>query len=145
MNARASPGGWEAVLERMLRELRSNEPRADAYWAQQLALGPVLFHALSLRLRTDGPSEADAPHLTRVLQLAAAVLGPLPEVGNDPTALAILARRQAAALTTGRRRQIARLAARHGLASGAHVPEAVPPRLVRPYPLLGWLPPDAGT
>jgi hypothetical protein len=130
---------WDEVLAQMMAELRGGEPRAEAYWAQQLAFGPVLVHALALRARAHGISEADAPSLARVLELAAAGLGPLPEEGRDPAALAILARRQAAALATGRRRQLAGLAARHGLtlevAAGP-----VPARMLRPYPLLGWRP-----
>jgi len=133
-------GSWDDVLTEMMVELRSGEPRAEAYWAQQLAFGPVLVHALALHARAHGISQADAPHLARTLQLAAAALGPLPEEGRDPTALLVLARRQAAALATGRRRQLARFAARHGLTVNDPA-GPVPARMLRSYPLLGWTPP----
>lgn len=131
---------WDNVIEQMLSELRAREPRADAYWAQQLAFAPVVFHALATYARARGIPEADAPNLSRVLELAAAALGLLPEVGTDPAALAAIARRQAAALATGRRRQLARLVQRHGLTAAVGVAKEVPSRLVRPYPLLGWKP-----
>lgn len=132
-------GSWDEVLARMMAELRGGEPRAEAYWAQQLAFGPVLVHALALHARAHGIADADLPHLSRALELAVAALGPLPEEGRDPVALAILARRQATALATGRRRQLARFAARHGLSTLAPA-GPVPTRMLRPYALLGWQP-----
>jgi hypothetical protein len=37
---------WQAVLDQMFEELRSGSPRAEVYWAQQLAFGPVFFYAV---------------------------------------------------------------------------------------------------
>ena len=45
MSEEPVPSRWQAVLEQMFEELRSGSPRAEAYWAQQLAFGPVFFSA----------------------------------------------------------------------------------------------------
>ena len=136
----ASRRRWGAVLDLMRDELGRGEPRLDAYWAQQIAFGPVLVHALLLRIRSSGIAAADVTHLTRIVRLALDLLGALPDGSNgDPPALRILAARQAAALSSGRRSLVRRLALRLGL----RVEEAcgiVPVRLLRPYPLIGWAP-----
>ena len=132
---------WAGVVEQMMSELRASGPREQSYWAQQLAFGPVLVHALALGLRERAPSAA--------VRLALRGLGPLPEApGLDAALLAALAGRQARALAWGRRRTLRRLLRRHGTeivterdraASGGG---PVMERMLRPYPLLGWRPED---
>lgn len=128
---------WDTLLDQMTAELRSASPRADAYWAQQLAFGPVLFHALSLRVR-DGVPADDLPHLRRVLLLAMRGLGTLPEAA-DGAALSQLARRQASALASGRRTQLRRMATR--LQVDPPPIDVVPTSFLRAYPVIGWKPP----
>lgn len=123
----------------MLAELRKGEPRATAYWAEQLAFGPVLVHALRLHLRSAALPAEESQALGEAVRLAKAALGALPEQpGLAPATLHILARRQARALSWGRRRSLTRLLAR----LGAVEPDAstVPSRMTRPYALLGWHP-----
>jgi hypothetical protein len=123
----------------MLTEVREGEPRAEAYWAEQLAFGPVLVHALRLRLRTTILAAEHQQRLGQTVRLAKSALAALPEQpGLDPALLHILARRQARALSWGRRRCLTRLL----VALEAADPEssAVPSRMTRPYALLGWHP-----
>ncbi|HEX3553524.1 MAG TPA: hypothetical protein VIA62_09880 [Thermoanaerobaculia bacterium] len=136
------PSRWQAVLEQMFEELRSGSPRAEVYWAQQLAFGPVFFYAVLLAVREGALSPNDRDHLRRIVPLALSLLGALPEGdGGDPASLLLLARRQASALAVGRRQLLARLAARIGLEISALPYEPVPGRLQRPYELIGWRPP----
>jgi hypothetical protein len=131
---------WQAVLEQMFEELRSGSPRAEAYWAQQLAFGPVFFFAVLLAVRKGGMAPDDVALLRQVVPLALSLLGALPDGSDgDPAGLHLLARRQARALELGRRRHLARLTARLGLESLPYDP--VPRRLQRPYELIGWNPP----
>jgi hypothetical protein len=133
---------WQAVLEQMFRELRSGAPRAEAYWAQQLAFGPVLFYAVVLAVREGTVLSGDRVQLRRVVPIALSLLGALPDGdGGDPASLLLLARRQASALAVGRRQHLARLAARLGLEITALPYDPVPGRLQRPYELIGWNPP----
>lgn|SRR3982751_5031106 len=133
---------WQPVLDQMFEELRAGSPRAEVYWAQQLAFGPVFFYAVLLAVREDILSSEDKDHLRRIVPMALSLLGALPE-GNDvsSTSLLLLARRQAAALAVGRRRQLTKLAARLGLEISAPPYGPVPGRLQRPYELIGWRPP----
>jgi hypothetical protein len=140
------PSRWQVVLNQMFEELRSGSPRAEAYWAQQLALGPVFFFAVLLATRGGSISPSDLEHLRRVVPLALSVLGALPDGSDgDPASLVVLARRQAQALAMGRRRQLTRLAARLGLAMSGPAYDPVPRRLQRPYELIGWCPPGPST
>lgn len=140
------PSRWQVVLNQMFEELRSGSPRAEAYWAQQLALGPVFFFAVLLATRGGSISPSDLEHLRRVVPLALSVLGALPDGSDgDPASLVVLARRQAQALAMGRRRQLIRLAARLGLAMSGPSYDPVPRRLQRPYELIGWCPPKPST
>lgn len=133
---------WQAVLQQMFEELRSGSPRAEVYWAQQLAFSPVFFYAVVLAVRESAVSSDDRDYLRRIVPLALSLLGALPEGnGGDPTSLLLLARRQASALAVGRRQQLARLAARLGLEISSLPYEPVPGRLQRPYELIGWRPP----
>jgi hypothetical protein len=133
---------WQAVLKQMFEELRSGSPRADAYWAQQLAFGPVFFYAVVLAVREGAIPPADRDQLRRVVPLALSLLGALPDGSTgDPTSLLLLARRQASALAVGRRQHLARLAARLGLEIASLPYDPVPGRLQRPYELIGWCPP----
>ncbi len=66
---------WHPVLERMFEELRSGSPRAEAYWAQQLAFGPVFFFAVLLAVRNGGLAPADLALLRQVVPLALSLLG----------------------------------------------------------------------
>jgi hypothetical protein len=141
MNERsARQARWQTVLQQMFEELRSGSPRAEVYWAQQLAFSPVFFYAVVLAVREDAVSPNDRDHLRRIVPLALSLLGALPD-GGDPTTLLLLARRQASALAVGRRQQLARLAARLGLEISSLPYEPVPGRLQRPYELIGWRPP----
>jgi hypothetical protein len=142
MSEQPVPARWQAVLDRMFEELRSGAPRAEVYWAQQLALGPVFFFAVVLAVRRGAVSAGDLEHLRRVVPLALSLLGALPDGSNgDPTSLFVLARRQAQALALGRRHHLARLAARLGLEISSLPYEPVPRRFQRPYELIGWNPP----
>jgi hypothetical protein len=132
---------WQPVLEQMLEELRAGSPRAEVYWAQQLAFGPVFFYAVALAVREGKISPVDRKHLRRIVPLALSLLGALPDGnGGDPTSLLLLARRQASALAVGRRQQLSKLAARLGLEISNPPYEPVPGRLQRPYELIGWRP-----
>ena len=128
---------WDAVLDSMMADLRKQSVRLDAYWAQQIAFGPVLVHALGLRLRRVRPDPIEVSDLRRVLRRALELLSALPEpISGDPAVLRILAVRQATALASGRRSQLARIAARLGI----QAPPCNPMRLdlLKVYPLLGW-------
>ena len=140
-----SPSRWKAVLDRMFEELRLGEPRAQVYWAQQLAFGPVFFYAVVLAVRADEIAPGDLELLRKVVPLALSLLGALPDgSGGDPARLLLLARRQALALELGRRQHLARFAARLGLETSKQHYEPVPERLQRPYELIGWNPPAEG-
>lgn len=131
---------WDEVVCRMLDELRAGDARAESYWAQQLAFGPVVVHALRLHLRAKHLPDADVAHLSRAIHLAQAGLGPLPErPGTDPASLALLARRQARAISWGRRRCLARLLQRLGADQSPASPASAE-RMLRPYPLIGFRP-----
>ncbi len=142
---------WAGVVELMMNELRTGGPREQSYWAQQLAFGPVLVHALALGLRERVPSVEDRKAVAVVIRLALGGLGPLPEApGLDPALLANLAGRQVRALGWGRRRTLSRLLSRHEaeiVAEGGRAAvqaSRVMARLLRPYPLLGWRPETDG-
>lgn len=130
----------------MLDELRSGVPRAESYWAQQLAFGPVLIHAVTQAVRRGDLSTGSRSDLLRVVELAFACLGALPDdSGGDPVTLRLMARRQAVALGWGRRRRLARLAARLGGELDERQPGVTPRRLLRAYPLIGWRPPEVAS
>jgi hypothetical protein len=132
---------WQPVLARMFEELRTGSARAQTYWAQQLAFGPVFFHAVVLAVRREAVAADDLEHLRQLLPLALSALGALPDgCAGDPTSLFLLARRQAQALAWGRRRHLARLAARLGLDTSSLPYGPVPRRFQRPYELIGWSP-----
>lgn len=136
------PKRWGPVLEQMFDELRSGSSRAQAYWAQQLAFGPVFFHSVVLAVRNSAISPDDLEHLRQLLPLALSMLGALPDdCAGDPAALFLLAQRQGQAQAWGRRRQLARLAARIGLEISNLPYDPVPRRFQRPYELIGWCPP----
>lgn len=137
----SQPSRWQPVVDRMLEELRSGSPRAEAYWAQQLAFGPVFFHAVAMAVRARSFSSSDLELVRRLLPLAYSMLGPLPDgCDGDPAGFMLLARRQANVLAWGRRRQVARLAERLGLDPSGLPSGEVPRRFQRPYPLIGWRP-----
>lgn len=144
MNAEpVQPSRWEPVLKRMFEELRSGEPRAEAYWAQQLAFGPVFFFAVLLAVRSGNIEPGDQERLRQLVPMALSLLGALPDGSfGDPTSLFLLARRQALALAHGRRRHLAKLAARLGLEMSSLPYDPVPRRFLRPYELIGWCPPE---
>ena len=130
---------WAPVVERMLSELERGDPRTEAYWAQQLAFAPVVVHALRLHLRSTTLSAVQQETVGKTVRLAKSAFCMLPEQpGLDPGSLHILARRQARALSWGRRRSLARLL----VALDTAEPESstVPSRMTRPYPLMGWRP-----
>jgi hypothetical protein len=132
---------WQPVLKRMFDELRSGSPRAEGYWAQQLAFGPVFFFAVLLAVRRDEIPPDDLTLLRQIVPVALSLLGALPDGSEgDPTALRLLARRQARALELNRRRHLARLAARLGLEISNPPYDPVPARFRRPYELMGWSP-----
>lgn len=143
MSEEGTWGRWQAVLDRMLEELGTGDARSEAYWAQQLAFGPVFFHAVALAVRAGAFEETHLDSLRRLLRLALSMLGPLPDgCAGDPASLMLLARRQAQVLAWGRRRHLQKLAARLGLDDvRSLVSEPVPRRFQRPYPLIGWRPP----
>jgi hypothetical protein len=139
----APPSRWQPVLDRMFEELRSGSPRAETYWAQQLAFGPVFFHAVALAVRGGAIPPADLEHLRQMVPQALSMLGALPDgCDGDPVSFFLLARRQAQALAWGRRHQLARLAARLGLEMPSLPYDPVPGRWLRPYELIGWNPPE---
>jgi len=126
----------------MFEELRSGAPRAEVYWAQQLAFGPVFFSAVVLAVREGAIPPDDLDLLRQLVPLALSLLGALPDGSDgDPISLRLLARRQAQALEVGRRRYLARLGQRIGLEISSPTYEPVPRRLMRPYELIGWRPP----
>jgi len=80
---------WTGVVELMMNEMQAGGPREQSFWAQQLAFGPVLVHALALGLRERAPSVEDRDVLDAAVRLALTGLGPLPEEpGLDPALLA---------------------------------------------------------
>lgn len=136
------PSRWQVVLEQMFEELRSRSPRAEAYWAQQLAFSPVFFYAVVLAVRRGSLLPDDLERLRQIVPLALSLLGALPDgSAGDPASLLLLARRQALALALGRRRHLARLAARLGTEMSSLPYDPVPRRFQRPYELIGWQPP----
>lgn len=143
---RDSTAAWQPVLEQMFTELRSGAPRAEGYWAQQLAFGPVLIHAVSLALHRGTIAPADQELLRKLFPLAMALLGALPDdCDGDPHSLRLLARRQAEVLAWGRRRHLQRVGARVGAELPSSPYEPVPRRLRRAYELIGWRPPVLGS
>jgi hypothetical protein len=138
----ARPSRWQPVLDRMFEELRSGSARAETYWAQQLAFGPVFFHAVALAVRSGTLPPADLERIRQMVPQALSMLGALPDgCDGDPASFFLLARRQAQALAWGRRHQLARLAARLGLEMSSPPYDPVPGRWLRPYELIGWNPP----
>ena len=133
---------WQPVLEQMFEELRSGSPRTEAYWAQQLAFGPVFFFAVLLAVRSGGILPDDLTLLRQVVPVALSLLGALPDGSDgDPATLRLLARRQARALELDRRRHLARLAVCLGVEISNSPYDPVPARFLRPYELIGWSPP----
>jgi hypothetical protein len=131
---------WDSVLDLMIAELKAGGPRAEAYWAQQLAFGPVLVHALGLRLWRSPPSKEHAGLLVPSARLAFAALGSLPEASScDQTSLRLLAARQARAIGWRRRATLANVLVRLGEQAPTAVGEA-PSRMARAYPLIGFRP-----
>jgi len=142
-NQPALPERWQTVVDQMFEELGSASPRADVYWAQQLAFGPVFFYAVLLALWRGAIAPDHMNVLRRLVPLALALLGALPDdSGGRPERLRLLARRQAHALELGRRQDLARLATRLGLEVSGQLYEPVPQRLLRPYELIGFVPPQ---
>lgn len=136
------PSHWQPIIEKMFEELRSEAPRAEAYWAQQLAFGPVFFYAVVLAVRNCAIPSSDLDRLRQLVPLALSLLGALPDGSNgDSASLFLLARRQARVLDLGRRQHLARLAARLGLEIPNLPYGPVPGRFLRPYELIGWCPP----
>jgi hypothetical protein len=136
------PARWQRVIEQMFEELRSGSPRVEAYWAQQLAFGPVFFYAIVLAVRKGAIPPDDLERLRQLIPLALSMLGALPDGSDgDPARLLLLAHRQAKALELGRRQHLARLAARLGLEIPSLPYGPVPTRFLRPYELIGWCPP----
>lgn len=141
VEAPTSSSRWQPTIERMLEELRSGSARAEAYWAQQLAFGPVLLYAVALQARAGAFNQADRELLRQVLPLALSMLGALPDgCAGDPASLRLLARRQGRVLAWGRRRHLTRLAERLGVDTSSLPSESVPRRFQRPYDLIGWHP-----
>lgn len=144
MSEDATKKSWQPVLDRMFEELRFGSARAEMYWAQQLAFGPVFIHAVALAVRAGTIPPADLELVRQLIPLALSMLGALPDgCDGDPTAFFLLARRQAQVLAWGRRHHLARLAARLGLEPSSPPYEPVPRRFLRPYELIGWNPPAA--
>jgi hypothetical protein len=134
------PATWNAVLQEMFDDLLRGGPRGESYWAQQLAFGPVLVHALRLRYRHGLPDAEEARLLAPCVRLAYAAMGALPELpGGDPTALRLLALRQARAAAWGRRDTLRRLLGRLAVQPEEAL-APVPSRMARHYPLLGFRP-----
>jgi hypothetical protein len=137
-----SSSNWQPVLDQMYEELRGGEPRAEVYWAQQLAFSPVFFFAVVLAVRKNTIPSNDRHLLRQVVPLALSLLGALPDGSDgDPNRLLLLAHRQASALGLGRRKLLARLASRLGLEVSRLPYDPVPARLLRPYEIIGWRPP----
>ncbi|MBM4062487.1 MAG: hypothetical protein FJ265_15530 [Planctomycetes bacterium] len=129
---------WDGLVDRMLQELAHDGPRAESYWAQQMAFGPVFVHAVGLRLRRE-PVGFGGEALVRCAQLARAAFGSLPEPpACDPTGLRMLAARQARALGWRRRAALDRLLQRLGARATEH--SEVPARLTRCHELIGFRP-----
>jgi hypothetical protein len=127
----------------MFEELRSGSPRAQSYWAQQLAFGPVFFNAVALAVRGGFLAPDDLDLVRSVVPLAQSMLGALPDGSDgDPASFFLLAHRQAQALALGRRRRLTRLAGRLGLEMSGSPYDPVPRRFQRPYELIGWTPPE---
>lgn len=132
--------GWDATVDGMLDDLRRGYPRDASYWAQQMAFGPVLMHAIALRLRAGPLPGSDAAVLGECANLALVGFAALPDLdGGDPTALRLLAGRQARAIGWGRRGTLLRFL-RHLGSPVEDAPRTVPARMLRPYPLLGFRP-----
>jgi hypothetical protein len=137
------PTRWKPALDQMFDELRAASPRAQAYWAQQLAFGPVFFHVVALAVHRRAIKPEDLESLREVVPLALSMLGALPDgCHGDPPSLLLLARRQAQVLAWGRRRHLARLAMRLGLEPSSRPYDPVPRRFQRLYELIGWNPPS---
>lgn len=135
---------WWKVVEQMLQESTADPGRCRTYWAQQLAYAPVLPHALALWLREHAPEPSQRAALQELISLARSGLAALPDAPElDPSALPRLAQRQVRALALGRRRVLARLAHRIGGQPGEPSMGFVPSAMLRPYPLLGWDPPQS--
>ncbi|MFH1176714.1 MAG: hypothetical protein V1750_04840 [Acidobacteriota bacterium] len=64
---------WAETVELMLSELRAGTPRAQSYWAQQLAFGPVVVHALLLSLRERLPLACDREAIAATTDVVSAV------------------------------------------------------------------------
>jgi hypothetical protein len=140
----ARPSRWQPVLERMFEELRSGSPRAETYWTQQLAFGPVFPHAVALAVRSGAIPPDDLERVRQIVPPALSMLGALPDgCDGDPASFFLLARRQAQALAWGRRHQLTRLAARLGVEMSSSPYDPVPRRWLRPYELIGWNPPSS--
>lgn len=138
------PARWKAVLDSMFEELRTGASRAQTYWAQQLAFGPVFFHVVVLAVRSGSLLPGDLELVRGILPLAQSMLGALPDgSGGDPASFFLLAHRQAQALSWGRRRHLVRLATRLGMEPSGSTYDPVPRRFQRPYELIGWTPPVA--
>ena len=130
---------WGPTVDRLLAEIEHGDARTEAYWAQQLAFGPVLVHAVGLRMRD---AHIGSAALVRCVQLALAAFGSLPEPPDaDPVGLRTLAMRQARALGWRRRATLRRLLQRLGVASTEEIKMA-PARMARSYPLIGFRPDD---
>jgi hypothetical protein len=143
MSEESVPRRWQAVLDQMFAELATGAPRAESYWAQQLAFGPVFFFAVLLAVRKGAVAPTDLESLRQLIPLALSLLAALPDgSGGDPTRLLLLARRQAVALALDRRRLLHRLATRLGLEASSLSFDSVPSRFLRPYELIGWCPPQ---
>jgi hypothetical protein len=137
------PSRWQPVLDQMFAELRSQSPRAEAYWAQQLSFGPVFFYAVVLAVRDGAVRPEDLELLRKLVPQALSLLGALPDGSDgDPSRLFLLALRQAQALSLGRRQHLIRLAKRLGLEVSSVPFGPVPRRLQNPYALIGWCPPQ---
>jgi hypothetical protein len=138
---KARSSDWQPVLDRMFEELRSGSARGQAYWAQQIAFGPVFFYAVALAVRHRTIRSNDLELLRQVIPLSLSMLGPLPDgCAGDPSSFFRLARRQAQALVWGRRRHLIRLTERLGLDVASLASEPVPSRFQRSYSLIGWQP-----
>jgi len=140
MTTGRQPGTWDAVVEQMLRELASGGPRAESFWAQQLAYAPVLIHALRCRRRRAELTEDQTRLLIPCLLLACGGLGALPDPPwPDPGAVRRTASRQVRALGWNRRRLLERLLSDLG-ASAPDRGAIAPSRMLRPYDLIGFHP-----
>ncbi len=136
---------WQPTLDRMFEELRRGSSRTQAYWAQQIAFGPVFFYAVALAVRHQTLNPSELEQLRQVIPLSLSMLGPLPDgCSGDPSSFFRLARRQAQVLAWGRRRRLARLAERLGIDPSSLASEPVPRRFQRSYRLIGWRPQDGG-